>query len=311
MKKILLVPIFFISFFCHAQEDSADNARLAQMINLSEVVVRTDINVPRFIERVKNDTTFYKAFRNLHVLGFTSLNDIRIVDKKGNQKAALQSKTRQNRSDGCRTMDVLSETTEGDFYNKDKECNYYTAGLYAGLFFTTGKVCGETNIVKGVTFTAKGKNGLAKSKEQLKMLFFNPGKKVPGIPFIGSKINIFDPDVAELYDFSIDQADYEGQSCYIFSVKAREDLSGGDKDRIVIDNMITWFNAKTMEVVARNYDMSYNAGVYDFDVHMEVQMTKFGEYLVPKILRYKGNWDVMFKKRERGFFTATLFDFKE
>jgi len=311
MKKILLAPVFSISFFCHAQEDSADNARLAQMINLSEVVVRTDINVPKFIERVKNDTTFYKAFRNLHVLGFTSLNDIRIVDKKGNQKAALQSKTRQNRSEGCRTMDVLSETTEGDFYDKDKEYNYYTAGLYAGLFFTTGKVCGETNIVKGVTFTAKGKSGIAKSKEQLKMLFFNPGKKVPGIPFIGSKINIFDPDVAELYDFSIDQADYEGQSCYIFSVKAREDLSSGDKDRIVIDNMITWFNAKTMEVVARNYDMSYNAGVYDFDVHVEVQMTKFGEYLVPKILRYKGNWDVMFKKRERGFFTATLFDFKD
>jgi hypothetical protein len=245
------------------------------------------------------------------VLGFTSLNDIRIIDKKGKQKAGLQSKTRQNRAEGCRTMDVLSETTDGDFYDKDKEYNYYTAGLYAGLFFTTGKVCGETNIVKGVTFTAKGKSGLAKSKEQLKMLFFNPGKKVPGIPFIGSKINIFDPDVAELYDFSIDQADYEGQSCYIFSVKAREDLSSDEKDRVVIDNMITWFNAKTMEVVARNYDMSYNAGVYDFNVHMEVQMTKFGEYLVPKILRYKGNWDVMFKKRERGTFTATLFDFKE
>jgi hypothetical protein len=55
--------------------------------------------------------------------------------------------------------------------------------------------------------------------------------------------------------------------------------------------------------------MSYNTGVYDFSVHMEVQMTKFGEYLVPKILRYNGNWDVMFKKRERGTFTATLFDF--
>jgi hypothetical protein len=312
MNKTLLSVLFFIPLsFCYAQEDSVANARLAQMISLSEVVVRTDINIAKFIERVKNDTTFYKAFRNLHVLGFTSLNDIRITDKKGKQKAALQSKTRQNRADGCRTMDVLSETTDGDFYDKDKEYNYYTAGLYAGLFFTTGKICGETNVVKGVTFTAKGKNGLAKSKEQLKMLFFNPGKKVPGIPFIGNKINIFDPDVAELYDFSIDQADYEGQSCYIFSVKAKEDLSESVKDNVVIDNMITWFNAKTMEVVARNYDMSYNAGVYDFDVHMEVQLTKFGEYLVPKILRYKGNWDVMFKKRERGAFTATLFDFRE
>ena len=34
--------------------------------------------------------------------------------------------------------------------------------------------------------------------------------------------------------------------------------------------------------MARNYDMSYDAGVYDFDVHMEVQMTKYGNYLVPK-----------------------------
>jgi hypothetical protein len=64
-----------------------------------------------------------------------------------------------------------------------------------------------------------------------------------------------------------------------------------------------------MEIVARNYDLSYNAGVYDFDVHMEVLMTKFGDYLVPQTLRYKGNWDVAFKKRERGVFTATLFDF--
>jgi hypothetical protein len=55
--------------------------------------------------------------------------------------------------------------------------------------------------------------------------------------------------------------------------------------------------------------MSYDAGVYDFDVHMEVQMTHFGEYLVPKLLRYNGNWNVMFKKRERGTFTATLFEF--
>jgi hypothetical protein len=55
--------------------------------------------------------------------------------------------------------------------------------------------------------------------------------------------------------------------------------------------------------------MSYDAGVYDFDVHMEVQLTKFGNYLVPKLLRYIGNWDVFFKKSERGMFTATLFDF--
>lgn len=312
MNKVISFVLFsfFLNTISYAQvQDSLDNERLAQMINLSEVVVRTDINVPKFIDRVKNDTTFYKAFKNLHVLGFTSLNDIRIVDKNEKQKAGMQSKTRQSRSDGCRSMETISETTQGNFYNEDGSYNYYTAELYAGLFFTNGKICGENNIVAGTSFDAKGKSGIDKHKEQLKLLFFNPGKKIPGIPFIGNKINVFDPDVAEYYDFLIDQVEYDGKPCYLFSVKAREDLSGSEKNKIVIDNMITWFDAKTMEVMARNYSLSYDAGVYDFDVSMEVQMTKSGDYLVPKTLRYKGNWDVMFKKRERGIFTATLFDF--
>lgn len=294
-----------------AQTDSLDNEKLARMINLSEVVVRSDINVADFIARVKNDTTFYKAFKNLHVLGFTSLNDIRILDRKGREKASMQSRTRQLRDKDCRSMETINETTTGDFYTNSRNYNYYTAELYAGLFFTNGRVCGEDNIVYGTRFDARGKKGTAKHKEQLKMLFFNPGKKIPGIPFIGNKINIFDPDVAAYYDFDIDQVEYEGRSCYLFSIKSKETLTPGQNDKIVIDNMITWFDAKTMEVLARNYNLSYDAGVYDFDVSMEVQMTKFGDYLVPKTLRYKGNWDVVLKKRERGVFTATLFDYEK
>jgi hypothetical protein len=313
MKKLSILSVFiFLSLVLPAQnEDSLDNERLAKMINLSEVVIRSDLNIAKFIERIKNDTTFYKAFRSLHLLSFSAWNDIRINDKKGNLKASLQSKTRQQRTDDCRTMEVLDENTTGNFYDENKNYNYYTAELYAGLFFTNGKVCGENNIVKGIDFSPKSTSGIEKHKQQLKMLFFNPGKKIPGIPFIGDKINIFDPDHAKYYDFTIDMGDYEEQPCYIFSIKTKADLSGSEKNSIVIDNMITWFNAKTMEIVARNYDMSYDAGVYDFDVHMEVQMTKFDNYLVPKLLRYTGNWDVVFKKRERGMFTATLYDFSK
>lgn len=312
MKLQFLTGFFFLLFsgLAGAQEqDSLDTERLAKMVNLSEVIIRTDLNVARFIDQVKKDTTFYKAFRNLRVLGFTAWNDIRIKDKKGKIKASLVSKTKQLRSKGCRTMEILSEKTTGDFYDGDGGHNYNTGELYAGLFFTKGSVCGENNIVKGIDFRPKSQSGMEKRKEQLKMLFFNPGKKIPGIPFIGDKIDIFDPDKAEQYDFIIDFGDYEGESCYIFTIRAKSDLRGGQKNRIVIDSMVTWFNTKTMEVMARNYDMSYDAGVYDFDVHMEVQMTKFGNYLVPKLLRYIGNWDVVFKKRERGVFTATLFDF--
>jgi hypothetical protein len=309
IRRIVSVFFSFLTTSGVSAQDSLDNERLAKMIDLSEVVIRSDLNVARFIERVKEDSSFYKAFKNLHQLGFTSWNDIRIRDKKGTTIASLQSKTRQLREKGCRSMEIISESSSGDFYDANHNFNYYTAELYAGLFFTKETVCGESNVVKGVEFKPKNLSGMAKHKEQLKMLYFNPGKKIPGIPFIGEKIDIFDPDRAELYDWNIGFDDYEGESCYVFSIKAKKELNGGKKNSIVIDTMTTWFNSRTMEVMARNYDMSFDAGVYDFNVHMEVQMTKFGEYLVPKLLRYIGNWDVMFKKRERGLFTATLFDF--
>ncbi|MBC7981837.1 hypothetical protein H7X65_02055, partial [Candidatus Parcubacteria bacterium] len=142
-------------------------------------------------------------------------------------------------------------------------------------------------------------------------LFFNPGKKIPGIPFIGDKIDIFDPSISKLYNFSIDIEDMRDQQCFVFKIRAKEDLSGGDRDNIVFDNITTWFNSKTMEIVARNYDLSFNTPFYDFDVHMEVRMTRIEGMLVPELLTYKGNWKVAFKKRERGIFTATLFDFEK
>ena len=317
MKKSLIISIVCVlSLLQSFSQDSAIAAHDTAVIYknqtfvLSDVVVRNNFNIAAFIEYVKNDTTFYKAFRNLHILSFSSYNHISLKDKKGATIASLVSKTRQTHAGGCRTMQVLEEKTTGDFYDSRGNYNYTTAEMYAGLFFTKGKVCGESNIVKGVSFSGKGKSGMEKHKDQLKQLFFNPGKKIPGIPFIGNKVALFDEDVSKLYDYKIDRREYMGVSCYVFTIKPRADLSSGERSNIVIDEMTTWFNAKTLEITGRNYSLSYKAGVYDFDVDMEVQIEKIGDLLVPKVLRYHGEWDVVFKKKERAAFTATLFDFK-
>src|SRR6185295_15068676 len=113
-----LLPALFIVLtqpLWAQREDSIDNERLSQMVSLSEVVLHSGLNVARFMDRVKNDTTFYKAFRTLHILGFTSLNDIRMSDKKGRLKASMQSKTVQQDSGNCRSMKVIEERTSGDF----------------------------------------------------------------------------------------------------------------------------------------------------------------------------------------------------
>jgi hypothetical protein len=222
MKRIILFVFLCTAKFLYAQnEDSLDNVRLAQMIQLSEVVVRNKLDINSFIERVKNDSSFYKAFRNLRVLSYTSLNDIRMLDKKGKVKASMQSRTRQQASAGCRSMEVLEEKSSGDFYEKDSSYQYYTAELYASLFFTKGKICGETNIVKGHERNVKSKKGIEKHKEQMKMLFFDPGKKIPGIPLMGDKTAIFDRDNAGKYSYAIDFVDYNGQSCYLFTLKPK------------------------------------------------------------------------------------------
>lgn len=309
MKVLAFVAVFLFGFSALAQKDSSITVN-KKAVMLKEVVVRSNLNVPAFIDRVKEDTTFYKAFRNLKILGYTALNDIRMLDKKGGIKATLNSRTQQITRHGCRWMKVLEEATTGDMYDKQHNFNYYTANLYAGLFFAKDTICGENNIVKGSEFNIRDKSGMEKHKEQLKMLFFNPGKKIPGIPFIGNKIAVFDEEVSKLYDYIIDMNTFNGEMCYIFRLTPRADLTGGEKDKIVINEMTTWFNVDNWDIVARNYDISYNAGVYNFDVNMEVEMTRFEDLLVPKVLRYNGSWGVVLKGKEKGLFTATLFDFK-
>jgi hypothetical protein len=303
LVKPLTLFLIFLPYFITAQNKNDSIVKVGEkVIVLSEIVINNKLDIHSFIERIQNDTTFYKAFRTLRITGFTALNDIRILNKKGDIQASLRSKIVQTRRNNCRSMQILQEDTSGDIYDENKNFNYYTAQLYASLFFTKGKVCGENNIVAGREFSTRGLSGMPRHREQLKMLFFNPGKKINGLPLVGNKTAIFDDAMAGKYSMSIDMEDHNKTSCYVFRIKAK-------KRDVVIDEMTTWFNDRTFEIVARNYSLSYDTGVYDFNVKMQVEMTKAGNLLVPSLIRYVGNWKVAFKKRERGVFTATLFDF--
>lgn len=297
------------SFFWNSKSFAQDTTIVdsSRRITLPEIWVRNGFNYKLLLQQIKSDTSFYKAFRNLRVLEYNAFNDIKMIDKNGKTIASLFSKTKQIREAKCRSTTVLEEITTGDFYDKQKNYNYTTAELYAGIFFSKGKVCGETNNVTNYNINTDGKSGMDKHKEQLKMLFFNPGKKIPGIPFIGDKLDLYDEDAQKIYDYKMDIVEYEKQMCYSLNITPKEEKNS----KVVVDEMTTWFNANTLEVVARNYSLSYKAGVYDFNVSMEVVMQKFNDLTVPKTLRYKGDWNVLFKKRERGSFTATLFNFGE
>lgn len=298
------LQVFYIS---NAQIKDTSIIWEGKQVMLSPIVIRSGTNVPGFIRKVEDDTTFYKAFKNLRVLNFSSINDIRMLDKKGRVESSLYSKTRQWAKRGCRVTSVLEEKVTGDFYDRKGDYNYYTAALYASLFFSKDTICGQTNLIKEMNRSIKGKKGLEKNKEQLKMLFFNPGKDIPGIPLMGDKVKVFDKAHAGLYDFSVDIQDYKGKSAYLFTLKMKEGLSFFKRDNVVIDEMTTWFDYDSFEVLSRNYKMSYSAGVYKFNVAMDVEISKFGNLLYPSVIRYNGSWGVMVKGSERGVFTATVY----
>jgi len=285
MKPLVLSLLFLcICANLFAQEKDTLLSVGGREVTLTPVVIRKGTNVPGFIKRVEQDSTFYKAFKNLRILNYSSINDVRMFDKKGRVESSLYSKTRQWADNGCRVTNVLEEKVTGDYFDKTGTPNYYTGR------------------------SIRGKKGIDKRKEQLKMLFFNPGKDIQGIPLMGNKVQVFDTRRSDLYDFIVDIQEYKGKTAYVFTLKVKEDLSFFKKDEVVIDEMTTWFDYETFEVIERDYKMTYNAGVYRFDVNMHVEIDKIGGLLYPKLIRYDGNWGVLIKGSERGLFTATLYD---
>jgi hypothetical protein len=308
MKTFLQITFYLL--FANATKAQTGGDTVVEVgrkvITLSPVIIGGKLDVPSFINVIKNDSSFYKAFKNLRILNFDAINDIRMVNKAGELNASLYSKTQQIINNGCRSMKTLEQTATGDFYNSDSTFNYYTANMYASLFFTKEPVCGETNIVAGSQLSTKGKSGMDKHKEQLKMLFFNPGRRIHGLPFMSNKTAIYSDDMASVYYMHISEETYNGKTALVFHQKVKP----GSEDKVVVDEMTTWFNAENYEVLARNYSLSYSATVYDFKVQMEVKMTTVNGLTVPELIRYNGNWKAIFKKRERGIFTATLSNFK-
>jgi hypothetical protein len=309
-KMRIIFSLFYLIFIlCRSSaQDSAvrvgDN-----IIYLKDVVVGKGLDIPSFIQFVKEDTGFYKAFKNLRVLHYRAINDIRMYGRNESQTASLFSKTLNELKGGCRQTKIIEESSSGDFYDKDGAYNYYTASLYASLFFTKGKVCGESNLVGQKTFDVRKEKGMEKHKEMLKMLFFYPGKPIPGLPGIGNKLGVFEKPQMDYYEMVVDLLDFQGEECYLLKIRPRNDLSFWLRNKIVLTEMDTWLAVSDFSVLGKSWKLNYNAGIYDFDVAMEVQLKRFGSLTVPTVMRYSGDWDVPFKRREKGVFTATLSDF--
>lgn len=290
----------FLSFQCKAQVYDT-LGRFSQPIALDTFVLKSGFDINAFIRRVRTDTTFYKAFKSLHLVQYCTVSDFKAYDKNGNEVATMHGKTKQEVANHCRITKIADRQTAGDFLKRNGDYNYYTAGLFASLFFSDTPVCNENDIVAG-SLDVHGKGQMEKNKYELKQLIFNPGSKVSGVPFMGDRASIFEPGEAEKYNFKIVQELYDGQECFVFKITPRP----GYEHNVIYDELTTWFRKSDYSIVARNYSLSYHTLFYDFDVRMKVRTTQIDNKLYPTNINYDGDWHVFTKKRERVKFNVEI-----
>jgi hypothetical protein len=305
IKKVFALCCCVLSLLkSRAQE--VDTTVLGMHFVMDEVVVKSakkGWDLEGFIRRMKEDTTFYKAFLGLRVVPYTSDNEIVFWDENSKTIAQLENRTEQSIQGHCRTVKVRNEKVRGTYYDKQHNPRYYTAELMQHLFFRARtNECGTSDNIQSSN-TRPGK--IEKHKEQLKQLVFNPGSKVEGIPFVGKKASVFeDKGIQQRYDFALKLVPYNGEECYFFQAIPKEAF----KDEVVYHQLDTWFRASDYAIVARDYALSYHTLLYDFDVVMKVRLEKLGTRLLPSSIDYSGNWHVFTKKRERAKFNI-LFDY--
>lgn len=278
-----------------AQAQNTDSVRFA--ITLDSVTIRdthSGFDISDFISLVENDTSFYAAFHNLRKVPYQTSASVRMFDNNQLTKASYTNRAEQFVEGSCRSMHFAFENTTGDFFTRNGEMRYYTAKLFSYIFYYRDTICNG-----GEDVPSAGSDGkLEKHKEQLKTLIFNPGNPVDGIPLIKNKLAIFSDRMVPYYNYSIATAAYKtGIECYVFSVIKKPGVSDGD---VVVQQLTTWFDKKTMQIVARNYLLSAHNALFDFDVHMDVGMTNIQGLFVPGYISYDGFWNIPGKKPEHG-----------
>ena len=67
-----------------------------QTFTLADVIVRNNFEYKDILARIKRDTSFYKAFKTLRTIGYSSFNHIEMYDKNQKMQASLDSRDRKS-----------------------------------------------------------------------------------------------------------------------------------------------------------------------------------------------------------------------
>ena len=302
MKKFLLVNLFlFFAFSGYAQIIDRFNPDTLKTITLDSTInIKAErLNVETFIKAIINDTSFYQSFRDMKRYSFIAENRIYTYDKKNKVDGRIYRKIRHN-NNGPYKMEYLAKQDTGKIFKKNGKYELYTVEMFDYIFMNTY----NSDFIKDASPSGTKKGGTNEGyKERLKTLIFNPGRPVKGIPFIGSKTEIFTANMRQYYDYGFTSGTYlDSIPVYRFKVSVKPDLSNSTKEGLMIKDLVTIFDKRNFNILGRYVDMKYSNLLFDFDVQMNIEMGYFGENKLPTKITYQGNWNIPFKKEERASF---------
>ena len=294
-----LMSIYSFSFAQKIPRFNPDTV-LTVTIDSAITVTSTRLTVESFINEIINDTSFYEAFRNMKKYTFTAENRVFTYDKKNAVEGNIYRKIYHN-NDGPYKMQFLEKKDQGKVYKKNGKFSLYTVEMFDYIFMNAY----NSDFVPSAPITgAKGESNES-YKDKLKTLIFSPGRPIKGIPFIGSKTQIFTPNMRQYYDYSFFRGTYlDSIPVYRFKVKMKPDLSNWTKDGLMIKELTTIFDMRNFQILGRYVDMKYDNLAFEFDVQMNIELGYFGsdQTLLPTKITYQGNWDIPFKREERASF---------
>lgn len=295
---LLLVSLPYLAFSQEPRKVTVYNATAQDSITVdlegTTIYANDQLDVASIIHIIQTDTTFYKAFKNLHFSNYNADNILRVYDKKGKSTiATYQSETKHIYRNRCRWMHILEENYTPNYYKKARDARFYTAALYENLFLTFDTICNELNQLDKAYLNPSG-SVIERNKAQLKQLLFSPGRKISGIPFMGKSAAIFDQEIAALYTFNIKKESKNGVTCFLFEATPKPE----HKSKVVYQQFKTWLDVNDYSMVAREYVLQYHTSVYDFNVAMKVNLTKKDNKMLPSFISYNGNWRVATQGRE-------------
>jgi len=303
-----MLVLLALSGHASAQNDVIKHIQLAEFVVHRQA---EGFDLEGFMAQVMEDTTFYHAFLNTRYHPHALKSGLRVRNKDEKETASLYREAHLVR-DGRTAELVLDSVREsGRLREHDGDMRYLTAEMYDDVFFPKGPYT-ASNRVSDRTIELDRSSRFEKYKSELKKFMFNPGQEIASVPFIGDKLDIFDPSMVPYYDYTLDSDYLRDHSCWVFTVVARDSVNGrpAHEDDTVIKRMTTWFDDGNMNVIARQYRIAHASLFLDFDITIHVDNAEVGGELVPTLVRYEGDWDIPFKKRELVRFHLAMSDWR-